>query len=42
MMVTGGFFFFHSLYYLLMLGREIESSILDKSEFRKMLGLHIW
>jgi hypothetical protein len=38
----GGFFFFHLLYYILMLGREVEVVILDKSEFRKMLGLHIW
>lgn len=40
--VAGGYFFFHFLYYLLWLGREIEALILDKSQFRQILGLHFW
>ncbi len=37
-----GYFFFHLLYYLLWLGREVESLVLDRSGFRRLLGLHVW
>ncbi|XP_059089044.1 uncharacterized protein LOC131885120 [Tigriopus californicus] len=37
-----GYFFFHVLYYLLMLAREIEASVLDLNYWRQLLGLHIW
>lgn len=39
---TVGYFFFHLLYYILMLGRESEYLILDKSEFRTLISLHVW
>ena len=37
-----GYFFFHLLYYFLMLGRETEAMVLDRSRWRKLLGLHVW
>lgn len=37
-----GYFFFHVLYYLLMLAREIEAQTLDQNHWRQLLGLHIW
>ena len=37
-----GYFFFHLLYYMLMLGREAEALILERSAWRKLLGLHVW
>lgn len=40
--VTGSFFVFHFLYYLLWLGREVEALALEKSQFRRLLGLHFW
>jgi hypothetical protein len=40
--VVVGYFFFHLLYYALMLGRETESLVLDRSHWRKLLGLHVW
>ena len=40
--VVVGYFFFHLLYYFLMLGRETEAMVLDRSRWRKLLGLHVW
>ena len=40
--VVVGYFFFHLLYYSLMLGRETEAMVLDRSRWRKLLGLHVW
>ncbi len=40
--VVVGYYFFHLLYYTLMLGREVESLVLDRSHWRKLLGLHVW
>lgn len=40
--VVAGFFFFHLLYYALMLGRELEALLLERSEWRRLLGLHVW
>lgn len=40
--VTGGYFFFHFLYYLLWLGREIQGVLLAVSAFKQLLGLHFW
>ena len=42
LVTTASYFFFHLLYYTLMLGREAEASILDQSEWRRILGLHVW
>ncbi len=42
LVTTGGFFFFHVLYYLLMMGREAEALALDRPEWRKLLGYHVW
>lgn len=42
LVVVIGYFFFHLLYYTLMLGRETEALILERSEWRKLLGLHVW
>ena len=42
-LVTGiSFFFFHLLYYTLMLGREAEALIFNRPEWRRILGLHVW
>ena len=40
--VIGGYFFFHFLYYLLWLGRQIEALLLDKAGFKDLLSHHIW
>ena len=40
--VTAAYFFFHFLYFMLMLGREVEASSLERSEWRRILGLHVW
>ena len=40
--MVGGYFFFHFLYYLLWLGREIQGVTLERSVFRQLLGLHFW
>ena len=37
-----GYFFFHLLYYLLWLGREVEALALSKTDFTKLLGRHVW
>eukprot|EP00095_Tigriopus_kingsejongensis_P006479 maker-scaffold1058_size66152-snap-gene-0.12 protein:Tk06479 transcript:maker-scaffold1058_size66152-snap-gene-0.12-mRNA-1 annotation:"olfactory receptor 1f12-like" len=37
-----GYFFFHLLYYMLMLARETEALVLDQSHWRRLLSLHIW
>jgi hypothetical protein len=42
LVVAVSYFFFHLLYYLLMLGREIEALMLDRPAWRKVLGMHVW
>jgi len=40
--VTGGYFLFYFLYYMLMTAREIESMMLERSEWNKLLGMTLW
>ena len=40
--VVGGYFFFHFLYYLLWVGRQIEAHMLDEIGFRDLLSHHVW
>ena len=40
--ISLGYFFFHFLYYLMWLGRQIEAVTLEKTKFRQLLGLHVW
>jgi len=40
--ISGGYFFFHLLYYLLMFGREVEFVAFEVSNFRMMLRRPIW
>lgn len=40
--VTGGYFMFYFLYYMLMTAREIESLMLERSEWNKLLGMTLW
>ena len=40
--ISLGYFFFHFLYYLMWLGRQIEAVALEKTKFRQLLGLHVW
>ena len=40
--VSLGYFFFHFLYYLMWLGRQIEAVSLEQTKFRQLLGLHVW
>ena len=40
--VVGGYYFFHFLYYLLWMGRQIESLMFDQIGFRDLLSHHVW
>ena len=40
--VSLGYFFFHFLYYLMWLGRQIEAVTLEKAAFHQLLGRHVW
>lgn len=42
LVLAASFFFFHLLYYTLMLGREAEALALDRADWRRLLGLHVW